>query len=98
MPKRNLRQRLIEAGLAGRYEVHLGVGLGLAALGLILFAMSIRGEHATRAWQLFHVNWVYFTGLCGGSVAIAAVHKIVNARWSGMIIRFAEATIAFAPI
>jgi Ni/Fe-hydrogenase subunit HybB-like protein len=98
MPKRNLRQRLVEAGLAGRYEVHLGVGLGLTALGLILFVLSARGEHAARAWQLFHVNWVYFTGLCGGSVAIAAVHKIVNARWSGMIIRFAEATIAFAPI
>jgi Ni/Fe-hydrogenase subunit HybB-like protein len=98
MARQSLRQRLIEASLAGRYEVHLGVGLGLAVLGTILFALSLRGEAADRAWQLFHVNWVYFTGLCGGSIAFAAVHKVVNARWSGMVIRFAEAAVAFAPI
>jgi hypothetical protein len=38
---------------------------------------------------------VYFTGLAGGSVAVAAVHKVVNARWSGLVIRFAEASVAF---
>lgn len=95
---RNLRRRLAEASLAGRYEMHLGVGLGLALLGAILFVVALRGEGAHRAWQLFHVNWVYFTGLCGGSIAVAAVHKIVKAKWSGMILRFAEAAVFFAPI
>lgn len=98
MPGRNIRQRLVEAGLSGRYETRLGVGMGLAVLGLILFAMTIRGENAPRAWHLFHVNWVFFTGLCAGSVAVAAVDKIVNARWSGVVIRFAEAAIWFAPV
>ena len=91
MARRNLRQRLVDASLAGRYEAYLGVGLGLAVLGLILFALAVRGPNAARAWQLFHVNWVYFTGLCAGSIAFAAVHKITNARWSGMVIRLAEA-------
>jgi Ni/Fe-hydrogenase subunit HybB-like protein len=98
MASRNLRQRLAEASLAGRYDFHLGAGLGLAALGLILFMLSLRGESAHRAWHLFHVNWVYFTGLCGGSLALAAVHKITNAKWAGMLVRFAEATVFFAPL
>ncbi|MFL5507865.1 MAG: hypothetical protein ACJ8AU_13355 [Gemmatimonadales bacterium] len=98
MAARNLRHRIAEASLAGRFDLHLGTGLGLAALGLILFMLSLRDEAAHRAWQLFHVNWVYFTGLCGGSLALAAVHKITNAKWAGMLVRFAEATVFFAPI
>jgi Ni/Fe-hydrogenase subunit HybB-like protein len=53
---------------------------------------------ADRAWQLFHVNWIYFTGVSAGGVAFAAVQKITNAKWSGMIIRFAEALVAFLPV
>ena len=98
MAPRKLRQRLVEASLAGRYDIHLGVGLGLALLGLVLFPLALRGEGADRAWQMFHVNWIYFTGITGGSIAFAAVHKLVNARWSGLVIRFAEAVVAFAPV
>ena len=98
MTSRNLRQRLAEASLAGRYDLHLGAGLGLSILGAILFLVSLRGESAERAWQLFHVNWIYFTGLCGGSLAFAAVHKVTNAKWSGMVIRLTEAAVLFAPV
>jgi hypothetical protein len=93
-----IHQRLVQRALTARYELFLGVGGGLAVLGLILFVMSLDGENATRAWQLFHVNWLYFTSLAGGSVAFAAVQKITNAKWSGVVIRFAEASVAFLPL
>jgi hypothetical protein len=95
-----LRERLAQRAVAGRYELFLGVGAGLAILGLILFVQSLLAGPASadRAWQLFHVNWLYFSGLAAGSVAFAAVQKITNAKWSGMIIRFAEACVAFLPI
>ena len=93
-----LRERLIQRAVAARYDVFLGVGAGLAILGLILFVQSLAGGAADRAWQLFHVNWIYFTGLAAGSVAFAAVQKITNAKWSGLIIRFAEAAVAFLPV
>jgi hypothetical protein len=95
-----LHERLLQRALAGRYELFLGVGAGLAILGLILFLQSLSAGDASaqRAWQLFHVNWVYFTGLAGGSVAFASVQKVTNAKWSGLIIRFAEAAVAFLPI
>jgi hypothetical protein len=95
-----LRERLTQGAVAGRYEMFLGVGAGLAILGLILFVQALLAgpESADRAWQLFHVNWIYFSGLAAGGVAFAAVQKITNAKWSGMIIRFAEASVAFLPI
>jgi hypothetical protein len=95
-----LRERLAQAAVRGRYDLFLGIGAGLSILGLILFFQSLLAnpQSADRAWQLFHVNWIYFTGLAAGSVAFAAVQKITNAKWSGMIIRFAEASVAFLPI
>ncbi len=93
-----IRTRLIERSLAGKYGLFLGVGGGLTILGLFWFVQALTGEHAIRAWQLFHVNWLYFTGLAGGSIAFAAVQKITNAKWSGLAIRFAEASVAFLPV
>jgi hypothetical protein len=95
-----LRERLADGALAGRYDVFIGIGAGLALLGTYLFVTALLDSPATadRAWQLFHVNWIYFTGLSAGGVAFAAVQKITNAKWSGMIIRFAEALVAFLPV
>lgn len=98
MSAETLRKRLAESALAGRYDVFLGAGAGLALLGGVLFARALGGEDHHRAWHVFHSSWLFFTGLCGGSIALAAVHKIVNAKWSGVLIRFAEAAVAFAPI
>ena len=93
-----VHQRLVERSLVGKYGAFMGIGGGCAGLGLILFVMALTGDDAPRAWQLFHVNWLYFTGLAGGSVAFAAVQKITNAKWSGLVIRFAEASVAFLPV
>jgi hypothetical protein len=95
-----LRERLAQGAVAARYDTFIGAGAGLAILGLILFVRSLLAGPAIadRAWHLFHVNWIYFTGLSAGGVAFAAVQKVTNAKWSGMIIRFAEALVSFLPI
>jgi hypothetical protein len=93
-----LRDRLVQRSLAGRYELFLGLGGGLAVLGLILIVMAAGEGQAIRIWQLVHVNWLYFTGLSAGSVAFVAVQKITNAKWSGVILRFASASVAFLPV
>jgi hypothetical protein len=93
-----VHRRLVERSIAGKYDLFLGLGGGIAVLGLILFVGALQGDDAARAWQLFHVNWLYFTGLAGGSVAFTAVQKITNAKWSGLLIRFAEASVAFLPL
>jgi hypothetical protein len=93
-----LRERLVQRSLAARYELFLGLGGGLAGLGLILILMAASAGQGARVWQMVHVNWLYFTGLAAGSVAFVAVQKVTNAKWSGMIIRFASASAAFLPV
>ncbi|HEX3232728.1 MAG TPA: hypothetical protein VHR41_00930 [Gemmatimonadales bacterium] len=98
MSPTTLHERLVRSSLAGQYQAFLGLGGGCAILGAILFGGALLDGNRDRAWQLFHVNWLYFTGLSLGSVAFVAVQKVTNAKWSGMVIRFAEAAAAFLPI
>lgn len=98
MSAASLRDRLVSRGNAGRYDLFFNGGLLLAVAGLALFGYALTGEHAERAWHLFHVNWLFFTGITGGSLAFTAVQKLANAKWSGVMIRFAEANVFFAVI
>ena len=96
MSHSGVRDTLAAKSVTGRYSLFVGLGIGLAVVGLALFAISLSGENAERAWHLFHVNWIYFTGLTGGSFAFVAVQKITKARWSGLVIRFAEAAAFYS--
>jgi hypothetical protein len=98
MTKVELRNRLIRQGTSGTYSLFLTVGTALAVAGAALFVYALTSGHRERAWHLFHVNWLFFTGITGGSLAIAAVHKLANAKWSGVIIRFAQANVFFAVV
>ena len=93
-----LRDRLVEHSLAGRYNAFVRAGLLAAIVGAVLFGVVLSGESAARGWQAFLVNWLFFTGLAGGSIALTAVHKITNAKWSGLILRFGQAAAAFLPV
>lgn len=90
-----LRDRLVARGQSGRYTLFFNLGALLAVVGAALFGYAVTTGHAERAWHLFHVNWLFFTGITGGSLALTAVHKLANAKWSGVIIRFAEAHVFF---
>ena len=98
MSQRDLHARLVARSVSGRYDLFLGVGAGLAILGGILLLFRLGASDHARTWHMVQVNWLFFTGLSTGSVAFAAAQKITNAKWSGVIIRFAEAAIAFLPI
>jgi hypothetical protein len=56
------------------------------------------GDDPARAWRLFLVNFVFFTGLATGGIIFAATQKITKGTWAGSIIRFAEAGVAFLPV
>jgi Polysulphide reductase, NrfD len=76
----------------------LAVGGVLAVVGLGLFAMQVLGGDPARAWRMFLVDFVFFTGLAAGAVIFAATQKMTHAVWSGPVIRFAEAGVAFLPV
>ena len=76
----------------------LGLGGVLAVVGFGVFAMLAMGEHADQAWRIYLVNFVFFTGLAAGAVVFSATQKITKGKWSGPIVRFAEAGVTFLPV
>jgi len=90
--------RLAERSLAGRWSAFVPLGAGLAVAGAALFALALAGDGSHRAWQTFHVNWVFWTGLTAGSISITAASKIANAKWNGVIVRLSQAVAAMIPV
>ena len=73
-------------------------GAVLAVLGLGLFVALLMGDDPGRAWRMFLINFLFFTGIAQGAIIFAAIQKIAKGHWSGPIIRFAEAAVAFLPV
>ena len=91
----DLEPRLRARSITGRYSLFVTGGALLAVAGVALFAIALSKGNGLRAWHAFQADWIYFTGLSIGSLALVAAHKIANAKWSGVIIRFSEATVYF---
>lgn len=93
-----LQDRLAEKSLSGNYSSFMTAGAALAVVGGALFVMALMGDGSHRAWQTFHVNWLYWTGLTAGAISITAVSKVANAKWNGVIVRFSQAVSGMIPV
>ncbi len=98
MDRTVLRAELGARSVERHFGPFLLVGGALAVIGVVLFLLTLTGDAATRGWQLFHVNWLFFTSVSAGSVALLAVYRTANAKWAGVIIRFSTACAAFLPV
>ncbi len=92
------RQALYQRGINVPTGGLLTVGGILAVIGLGLFVTLLLGEEPGRAWRMFHVNFLFFTGASTGAIIFAATQKLTKGVWAGPIIRFAEAAVAFLPV
>jgi hypothetical protein len=73
------------------------VSLLLALLGVVIFIVgAATGQE--RAWQAWHVNWLFFTVIASSGVVLSAVQRITTARWSRAVMRISEAQVAFLPV
>lgn len=93
-----IEERLAEKSVNANYALFTPLGGGLAVVGLALFVLALLGDGSHRAWQTFHVNWVFWTGLTAGSISLTAVSKIANAKWNGPLIRFSQASSSMIPV
>lgn len=91
-------EEIYKRGAAAPSGAMVGVGAVLAVLGMGLFAFLAGGDDPGRAWRIFHVDFVFFTGIAMGAVIFAAIQKVVRGKWAGPIIRLAEAAVAFLPV
>lgn len=70
--------------------------LGLVVLGLVAFVGGVMSDPQT-AWLAFHTNFIFFTMLACGGLALASAYTLVSAEWPGPYRRFAESFAAFIP-
>jgi hypothetical protein len=70
----------------------------LALIGAAAFLIGASGAKAIRAWQVYVVNYVYWTGLAFGAVLFSAVLNLSKAVWGRPIKRLAEAFAGFLPV
>ncbi len=81
-------------------QAGFGLDHGFAVVDLIggaAFWIGISGPQAERVWQVFLVNYLFWSGLAFGSVLFSATLVMTKARWGRPIKRLAEAPVAFLP-
>lgn len=72
---------------------------GLVAIaGIGAFVLEIAGENADEAWQIFLVNFVFWTGLAQGGIIFSCALRITHGKWGRPLLRVSEALGAFLPV
>lgn len=72
--------------------------LACLALGAVSFVLIAVFGDANRAWRIYHVNWLYWTGLAQGLVMFGAVTTVAKGRWATGMRRMGEASVSFLPV
>src|SRR5680860_1013392 len=69
----------------------------LIVIGLVAFFNTLAWD-APRAWRAYVVNWLFFTSIAAGVMALMAATTITKARWNWSVKRVGLAFVAFLPI
>lgn len=69
----------------------------LIALGLLVFVLGVVRGEAQRAWQIYLVNWLFWSGFAVTGVVLAAIWRATNSVWGPRLRGVALATFGFAP-
>jgi hypothetical protein len=69
-----------------------------AAVGAAAFAAALLLGQPQRAWQAFHVNFLFWTGLAFAGVVISAILRLTDSRWGLTVRRLGECGVAFVPV
>jgi hypothetical protein len=72
--------------------------LACAAIGAITFMVLAGSLDPDRAWRIYHLNWLYWTGLSMGLVLFGAATTVAKGRWAVPLRRIGEASVAFLPL
>src|SRR5437879_7984440 len=89
------RAQLVEKARQFPARTFMVAGIIAAGGGAAEFLWALTTGQAARAWQSWHFNFMFWTGLAQGMVVFAATQKLAKGHWSGLIIRLAEAGAGF---
>src|SRR5205085_2375667 len=74
------------------------LGAIAAIVGGIVLVLGLFSGHPERAWWAYHTNFMFWAGLAQAMVVFAATIKLAKGHWAGVVIRFAEAGVAFTTV
>src|SRR5688500_636822 len=70
----------------------------LALVGAVVFALGAASGDPARAWSMYLVNLVFWSGLAVTGPAVAGMMQLTEARWSPSVRRIAITTVGFLPV
>lgn len=72
--------------------------VALAVVGLGFFALGANGENKEEVWQVYLVNFLFWTGVAQGGLVFSCILRITNARWGRSLLRISEGFACFTII
>ncbi len=66
--------------------------------GAATFVTAIKGPQAKQAWEIYLVNFLFWTGIAQGGIVLSCVLRITSGRWGRPVLRISEAMGSFIPI
>lgn len=79
-------------------KVLLLVLLLLVGIGIFTFVSSIMGASAKEAWQIYLVNFIFWTGVALGGIIFSCALRITSGRWGRPLLRVSEGLGSFVPV
>lgn len=78
-------------------NLYLGFGI-LAAAGILGFSLLAVFGYAERAWQVYLINFLFFSAIAQGGLLFSMIMHVTQARWTGPLSGISEAFSAFFPV
>jgi len=72
--------------------------LAFAVVGFGTFAINAAGENSKDIWQIFLVNFLFWTGVAQAGIIFSCVLRITDARWGRSFLRISEGFGSFIPV
>lgn len=76
----------------------LGFFIALVFIGLAAFLYEASGKQPEKAWQVYLINFILFSGIAQGGLVFSTIMHTTGARWSGPLTNLAEAFAGFFPV
>lgn len=88
---------LAKRGNISPVPVYIFLTVAVIGFGTFIFQILV-GSNPSPAWQIFLVNFLFWTGVSAAGIVFSCILRITNARWARPLLRTSEGLSAFLPI
>ncbi|NIS08917.1 MAG: hypothetical protein GWO07_09170, partial [Candidatus Dadabacteria bacterium] len=68
-------------------------------IGVFVFLTKVgKEEYSHNVWQIFLINFVFWTGIAQGGIVFSAILRITRGKWGRPLLRISEALGSFVPV